>query len=148
MEIRDLPALNATLNAIAAILLGLGLHRIRRGRETAHKRFMLAAFACSVLFLACYLWYHSHAGRIAFAGTGLARTAYLALLLSHTVLAALVPLLAASTIFLGLTDRRRSHRRLARVTFPIWLYVSVTGVLIYLVLYHLTDSARLALGSG
>ena len=145
MEVTDLPTLNASLNGLAATLLVVGLAFIKRRRERAHKNCMVAAFACSVLFLASYLYYHANAGRISFAGEGLAKTAYLALLLSHTVLAAAVPILAVRTLYLGFRDRRAQHRRWARITFPIWLYVSVTGVLIYLILYHWTDSAALAL---
>ena len=148
MELRHLPTLNACLNGIAALLLILGLVLVRQGREAGHKRAMLSAFGCSCLFLISYLYYHAHAGRVEFTGEGLSRLLYLALLLSHTVLAAAVPALALWTIVLGLRDRRQSHRKWARITFPIWLYVSVTGVLIYLVLYQWTDSAAKAWGSS
>ncbi|KAA3606151.1 MAG: DUF420 domain-containing protein [Planctomycetota bacterium] len=144
MEVSDLPTVNAILNGLACSLLIAGLAFIRKGREGAHKSAMVAAFACSVAFLASYLYYHAHAGRISFRGEGFARSAYLILLGSHTILAALVPFMAIRTLWLGFADRRSSHRRWARWTFPIWVYVSITGVLIYLVLYHFTDSARLA----
>lgn len=136
MSIEDLPTLNAVLNSSAATLLLVGYRFIRQGRERAHKRAMVAAFGCSVLFLISYLYYHAHAGSRRYPGEGLDRTLYLVLLGTHTVLAAAVPFLAVRTLYLGFRDRRASHRRWARVTFPIWLYVSITGVLIYLVLYH------------
>jgi len=148
VDLYDLPTLNAVLNGIAAVLLVTGFRLIRRGRERAHKRVMLTAFGCSVLFLASYLTFHFQAGRVAFAGGSGARSLYLALLLSHTLLAALVPFLALRTIWLGLHDRRRKHRFWARITLPIWLYVSVTGVLIYLILYHWTGSAAAARAAG
>jgi uncharacterized membrane protein YozB (DUF420 family) len=138
LSVSDLPAVNASLNAIATVLLVTGLLLIKRGRVEAHKRAMLAAFGVSVLFLACYLAYHTMiVGSRPFGGTGAVRYVYYSILLTHIVLAATVPFLAIRTIYLGLRDRRAQHRRLARWTFPIWLYVSVTGVLIYLMLYWL-----------
>lgn len=137
-----LPAVNALLNLTAAILLCAGYRFIRTGREQAHKRCMLAAFITSILFLTCYLIYHAVAGHVPFVGPPVVRTSYLIMLSSHVILAALVPLLAIVTIYLGLTNRRLAHRRWARWTLPIWLYVSVTGVLIYLVLYHLYPSSE------
>ncbi|MFQ5748620.1 MAG: DUF420 domain-containing protein [Planctomycetota bacterium] len=148
LDLYDLPTLNAALNGSAAVLLITGFRLIRRGREPAHKRVMLAAFGCSILFLASYLTFHFQAGRVTFVGGAGARELYLALLLSHTLLAALVPFLALRTIWLGLRGRRRKHRFWARITLPIWLYVSVTGVLIYLILYHWTGSAAAARASG
>jgi putative membrane protein len=140
------PPLNAALNGLAGLLLVIGVIQVKRGNEEAHKRFMLAAFGCSVLFLISYLYYHFHfAIQVKYQGPEGGRYPYLGLLLSHTVLAAAVPFLALRTIFLGLKDRREAHRRLARITFPVWLYVSITGVLIYLVLYVFTDSGKLAL---
>lgn len=134
-----LPHVNASLNSLAAVLLVAGLVFIKRGREQAHKRTMLACFGISCVFLVCYL------ARIALEGTNrfpeyppdFVRYFYFALLASHVILAAAVPFLAIATIILGLLDRRAAHRKLAKVTFPIWLYVSVTGVLVYLMLYHL-----------
>jgi putative membrane protein len=142
---RVLPAADACLNAVAATLLIIGYRLIKRRRETAHKRVMLAAFGVSTLFLACYLTYHIGArltgrGEIRFEGPPAVRIAYLAILLSHVLLACTVPVLAIATIYLGYADRRAAHRRLARWTFPIWLYVSVTGVVIYVMLYHLSWS--------
>lgn len=138
---RILPAADATLNAIAAVLLVVGYALIKQGRELAHQRVMLTAFGVSVAFLACYLTYHI-GGRLAgreevkFIGPPEIRRVYLGILLSHVLLAFTVPVLSIITIWLGLKDRRAAHRRLARWTFPIWLYVSVTGVVIYLMLYH------------
>jgi uncharacterized membrane protein YozB (DUF420 family) len=138
---RILPAADATLNAIAAVLLIIGYVLIKRGRELAHKRVMLAAFAVSVVFLACYLTYHI-GGRLVgreevrFTGPPEIRRIYLGILISHVLLAFTVPVLSIGTIWLGLKDRRAAHRRLAWWTFPIWLYVSVTGVIIYVLLYH------------
>jgi putative membrane protein len=132
-----LPAVNASLNATAGVLLVVGLLLIKARREVAHKFVMLAAFAVSMVFLACYLYYHFHVGSVKFTGPQPIRTVYYVILLTHVVLAATVPFLAGWTIYLGFADRRASHRRWANRTFPIWLYVSVTGVVIYLMLYHL-----------
>ncbi len=131
---------NALLNATATVLLVLGYIQIKRRREVAHKRTMLAAFGVSVAFLVCYLAYHVWpigAAETRFPGTGSLRMAYLAILISHILLAMVVPPLAAVTIYLGLRDRRAKHNRLAKLTFPIWLYVSITGVIVYYMLYHL-----------
>lgn len=139
----DLPAVNASLNAAAGVLLVVGKRLIKRGHEQAHQATMLAAFAVSVVFLTCYLTYHydlksrTGASGIPFTGGPPLSYAYYAMLASHIVLAALVPFLALANIVLGFLDRRVAHRRLARWTYPIWLYVSITGVLIYLVLYHI-----------
>jgi putative membrane protein len=132
-----LPHVNATLNAIAFLLLLRGFWLIRHGREQSHRRTMIGAFGVSVLFLVCYLVYHKMAGhrRLPETVQGPIRVGYLTMLASHIVLAALVPILATITIYCGITDRRDAHRRWARWTFPIWLYVSVTGVAIYGVLY-------------
>ncbi len=137
-----LPTTNAMLNGLATVLLVMGYVAIKRGSAAVHKRFMLMAFGTSVAFLACYLTYHfalrhytgTH-GKT-FAGTGPVRTAYFALLISHVLLAMAVPVLAVVTIRRGLRSEWAAHRRIARVTFPIWLYVSVTGVIIYGMLYH------------
>jgi uncharacterized membrane protein YozB (DUF420 family) len=138
MEITDLPALNASLNALAATFLVAGFLSIRRRRIDAHRLSMLAAFGCSIAFLISYLVYHYHTGSVRFQGTGVVRTVYFAILLSHTVLAAAVPFLAAVTLYRALRGRFARHRALARWTLPIWLYVSLTGVVIYWMLYHLT----------
>lgn len=137
ISVRDLSTLNAFLNAGAAALLVWGWVLIRRGKKQEHRRAMLGAFGLSVLFLVSYLFYHAQVGSVRFQGQGLIRTVYFAVLLSHTVLAAAVPPLAVVTLSRGLAGRFDRHRRIARWTLPIWLYVSVTGVAVYLMLYHL-----------
>jgi uncharacterized membrane protein YozB (DUF420 family) len=137
LTVEQLPAVNATLNALAAVLLVCGWRLIKLRRERAHKIAMLSAFGVSVAFLACYLVYHFRVGSVPFTGPPAVRAVYLVILASHIVLAAAVPFLASITIYLGLADRRARHRQIARWTLPIWLYVSVTGVVIYLMLYHL-----------
>jgi len=134
--LRDLPTVNALLNATATVLLLTGFYLIKQGREQAHKRTMLAALAVSVVFLACYVIYHVQVGRTDFVGPAVVRTIYLSILFPHIVLAVTVPPLALTTIYFGLTDQRAKHKRLARWTFPIWLFVSVTGVIVYLMLYQ------------
>jgi len=136
----NLPHINATLNALAAVLLVVGYVLIKNRREKAHQWTMLACFGVSVLFLVCYLTYHAMIGGgkkfPAYPPTGV-RYTYYAVLLTHIVLAAAVPFLAVATIYFGLSDRRSAHRKLARWTFPIWLYVSITGVVVYVMLYQL-----------
>jgi uncharacterized membrane protein YozB (DUF420 family) len=131
-----LPTVNASLNAVATVLLAVGYRLIRRARVRAHVRVMLAAFGVSILFLASYLVYHAYAGSRPFTGTGAVRPVYYGVLLTHIILAAAVPFLAVTTIYRGLTRQWGKHRRIARITWPIWMYVSITGVLIYLMLYH------------
>ena len=133
-----LPHVNASLNLLATILLIAGLILIRRRQETAHKKVMLSCFGVSVVFLISYLTRMALAGAKYFPEhyPQAIRYSYFALLASHVLLAATVPFLAGGTIWLGLTNRRAAHVRLARWTFPIWLYVSVTGVVVYLMLYH------------
>lgn len=138
MSIADLPTVNALLNGTAATLLLTGFFLIRSGKREAHRRVMTSAFACSILFLVSYLVYHAEVGSVRFQGTGTVRTVYLSILLTHTVLAAAVPFLAVATIVLARKERFESHRRLARITLPVWLYVSVTGVVIYLMLYRMS----------
>ena len=136
-----LPHVNASLNALATILLILGYVQIKRRWERAHKWTMLACFAVSVAFLACYLTYHFNipggSKRFPSYPPVSVRYFYYSLLVSHVVLAAAVPILAIASIWLGLADRRRAHRKLSWWTFPIWLYVSITGVIVYLLLYQL-----------
>jgi uncharacterized membrane protein YozB (DUF420 family) len=132
-----LPSVNAFLNATAAVLLVWGYTLIRRKRIDAHRKVMITAFATSCLFLVCYLVYHAQAGSKHFPHTGPVRTVYLSILGTHTVLAAAVPVLAILTLRRGLAGRYDRHRRIARWTLPIWLYVSVTGVVVYLMLYHM-----------
>lgn len=140
--VEQLPAVNAALNSLSTVLLVVGWLLIKARRERAHKIAMLSAFGVSCAFLACYLVYHYHVGSVRFTGPSPVRTVYLIILATHVVLAAAVPFLAGITIYLGLADRRRRHRQLARWTFPIWLYVSVTGVVIYVMLYHLYPPTR------
>jgi len=141
MSLSDLPALNATLNAVSAALICSGIWLIKHGRRDAHRKAMLGAVASSTLFLASYLYYHFHAGTTPFQGTGVARTVYFTILGSHTVLAAAVPFLVAISVTLALRGRYDRHRAWARWTAPIWLYVSVTGIAVYVMLYHLYPSA-------
>lgn len=137
MSLHDLPTVNAVLNATAAVLLVWGYTLIRRKRIQTHRRVMLAAFVTSSLFLVCYLVYHAQVGSVRFAKTGAIRTVYLSILATHTVLAATVPVLAIITLSRALRQRYDRHRQIARWTLPIWLYVSVTGVVVYLMLYHM-----------
>jgi uncharacterized membrane protein YozB (DUF420 family) len=137
LTLRDLPALNAGLNAASAVLLALGWILIRAGRREAHKRAMLSALACSSLFLTSYLVYHAQVGSVRFRGQGPVRIVYFAVLISHTILAVTVVPLALVTLVRALQARFDRHRRIARVTLPIWGYVSVTGVIVYWMLYRL-----------
>jgi uncharacterized membrane protein YozB (DUF420 family) len=153
---------DAALNTLATILLLLGLYFIKRGRIEAHKRTMLAAFVVSIAFLVCYLYYHAQVGSVRFTHPGAVRYVYLAILVSHVLLAATVPFLALRQIYLGFRALgccdaklpaleqatvaalyRQKHVQLAKWTFPIWLYVSVTGVVVYVMLYHLWPPAGL-----
>jgi uncharacterized membrane protein YozB (DUF420 family) len=137
MDVRDLPALNATLNSCAVVLLLWGYVLIRKRRIRAHRRVMIGAFSVSVAFLISYLIYHAHVGSVRFQRTGTIRTVYLSILLTHTVLAAAVPFLAGITLYRGWKGDYERHRRIARWTLPIWLYVSVTGVVVYWMLYRM-----------
>lgn len=141
-----LPGVNAALNGLATLLLVAGYLKIRQRRIRQHKKLMLSAFATSILFLVCYLAYHfglhyytGQSGR-PFQGTGAVRTVYLTILITHVLLAMAVPFLASMTIWRAYRQDWERHMRIARVTFPIWLYVSVTGVIIYLMLYHWPES--------
>ena len=136
-EVTQLPAVNATLNSIAATLLAAGYVCIRRGRVDAHRRCMLAAFATSTLFLISYLAYHAQVGSRPFAGQGPVRVVYFTVLVSHIILAAAILPLAIVTLRRGLRRDDARHVALARWTLPIWLYVSVTGVVVYWMLYRL-----------
>lgn len=136
-EARDLPAVNATLNATATCLLLYAYRLIRAGKREQHKKVMLAAVAVSALFLVCYLVYHAEVGSVPFQKQGLIRTVYFAILISHVILAAFVPVLAGVTLWRAYKGRFDRHRAIAKITFPIWLYVSVTGVLVYLMLYQM-----------
>ena len=135
MEIQDLPALNAALNATAGVFISIGYLFVRQGHRTAHKRCMLAALATSTLFLVSYVVYHASTGSRPYQGEGLSRVVYFTILITHVVLAAAIVPLALVTANRGLRNRLGPHVRIARWTLPIWLYVSVTGVVIYLMLY-------------
>lgn len=136
MGIEDLPTLNASLNATAGVLLAAGYILIRRGHRDGHKRCMIGAIAASAVFLASYVIYHANVGSKPFPGQGPVRLAYFAILITHVVLAATVLPLALVTAARGLRGQFPAHVRIARWTFPIWMYVSVTGVVIYLMLYR------------
>ncbi len=136
--IENLPHVNVILNATAATLLVIGLLLIKQGNEKLHKRVMISAFCVSVLFLTCYLIKYGAAGDKKFPKSdypAVYSTLYYAILASHVPLAITVPFLAGGSIYLGLTDRRNQHRKLVRWTFPIWMYVSITGIIIYFMLY-------------
>jgi putative membrane protein len=135
-----LPTVNAALNSLSAVLLVRGFLYIRSNNRHAHKSCMLAALVCSTLFLVSYLSYHYQVGSIPFKGQGWVRPIYFAILLSHTILAAVVVPLALITLTRGLRQRFDAHRRIARWTFPVWLYVSVTGVVVYWMVYWLAAS--------
>jgi putative membrane protein len=137
VTIQDLPALNATLNGLSALLLTAGYILIRLGRRDLHKRCMLAALTTSALFLVSYVIYHLNIGSRPFQGQGAIRVVYFVILITHVILAAAILPLALTTTARGLLDQYDRHVRIARWTLPLWLYVSVTGVVIYLMLYRL-----------
>ncbi len=136
-----LPTINACLNTLSGILLVAGYLQIKNKNVRAHQRLMTSAFIVSIVFLISYLVYHYNVGSVSFTGQGWVRPLYFAILLTHTVLAATVPFLAAITFYRAWKGDFQRHRRIARWTFPIWLYVSVTGVLVYLFLYQLYPSS-------
>ena len=138
ISLHDLPAVNATLNALSGVLLVTGYVLIRNRRIEQHRKVMLAAFATSSLFLVCYVVYHAQVGSVPFTRQGFVRPLYFTILITHVTLAASVVPLALITLTRGLKGRFVQHRRIARWTFPIWLYVSVTGVLVYVLLYQPT----------
>jgi uncharacterized membrane protein YozB (DUF420 family) len=137
VTVSDLPALNATLNATSAVLLVTAWILIKRGRWIAHRNVMLAAVCTSVLFLISYLTYHAQVGSVRFTKQGPIRLVYFSILLTHTVLAAVIVPMVIVTLWRGLAAKYDRHRRIARWTLPIWLYVSVTGVIVYLMLYRM-----------
>jgi uncharacterized membrane protein YozB (DUF420 family) len=137
MSLTDLPHLNALLNATSSVLLALGYYFIRRKRKLLHKRMMVAALITSTLFLISYLLYHYNVGSVRFQGVGTIRTVYFAVLISHTILAVAVPPLAVITLIRALRERFDKHKRIARWTLPIWFYVSLTGVIVYVMLYRM-----------
>jgi uncharacterized membrane protein YozB (DUF420 family) len=133
----SLPALNAALNGTSAVLIASARRSIRRGNLVLHRALMIAAVVTSSLFFASYVYYHAHVGSVQFQGQGISRPIYFGILITHTILAAAVPPLVIITLTLGLRRRDSRHRAIARWTYPIWLYVSITGVVIYLMLYQL-----------
>lgn len=135
MSVTDLPALNATLNGIAGAFLLLGFYFIRRGQIERHRRSMLAAFTTSALFLISYVIYHANVGSRPFTGVGPIRLVYFTILITHIVLAAAIVPMALLTLKRGLVRDDARHRRIAKITWPIWMYVSITGVVIYGMLY-------------
>lgn len=137
MSVTDLPALNATLNAISTVLLITGYVFIRRGDRRRHKACMIAALVMSALFLTSYVIYHAQVGSVPFRGTGWIRTIYFAVLIPHVILAAAIVPPILITASRGLSAKYDKHRRIARWTLPLWLYVSVTGVIVYVMLYQL-----------
>ena len=136
MGVSDLPVLNAGLNATSALLLATGYAFIRAGRAKAHRKCMIAALVSSALFLTSYLVYHFQVGSVPFTGQGALRTLYFAILVSHTILAVTIVPLVGTTVLRALRERFDAHRRIARITLPLWGYVSVTGVVIYWMLYR------------
>ncbi|MGC2323768.1 MAG: DUF420 domain-containing protein [Terriglobales bacterium] len=140
------PIINATLNGTSAVLIATGRVLIGRGHVAAHRAFMIAAVVCSSAFLVSYIWYHAHVGSVRFQGQGMVRPVYFAILISHTLLAAVVVPLVIVTLVRALRARFDRHRAIARWTYPIWLYVSVTGVVIYVMLYHLYAAPKVVAG--
>jgi putative membrane protein len=140
IAIAQLPTLNAALNSLSAVFLLAGFLLIKSGNRNAHRACMLTAFACSILFLISYLIYHYHVGSVPFKGQGWIRPVYFTILLTHTILAVTVVPLALVTLRRAWREKFAAHRRIARWTFPIWMYVSVTGVIVYWMLYWLVPS--------
>lgn len=137
LSVTDLPALNATLNGIAGAFLLLGFYFIRRGQIERHRRSMLAAFATSTLFLISYVIYHANVGSRPFTGVGPIRLVYFTILITHIILAMAIVPLVLMTVRYAFTNRFTQHRRIARWTWPLWMYVSVTGVIVYVMLYQM-----------
>jgi putative membrane protein len=137
ITLSDLPAVNATLNGASAALLVAGFLAVRRRRIWLHRSLMLSALVSSILFLTSYLYYHAHAGTTRFTATGVVRPVYFTILLTHTVLAIVIVPLVVVTLYRAVRRDFLRHRRIARVTLPVWLYVSVTGIAVYLMLYQL-----------
>jgi len=136
-NLSSLPTVNAVLNGTSAILIASARNFIRRGNVAVHRALMISAVVTSSLFFASYVYYHAHVGSVHFQGQGLSRPLYFTILTTHTILAASIPPLVIITLTLGLRRRDQRHRRIARWTYPIWMYVSITGVVIYLMLYHI-----------
>ncbi|MCH7494834.1 MAG: DUF420 domain-containing protein [Candidatus Marinimicrobia bacterium] len=137
MDYSLLPTINAILNATSGALVLLGYRNIRRGKDAIHKKFMLTAIGVSALFLSSYLVYHWEVGSIKFQGEGIIRIIYFSILISHTILAVVIVPMVLRTVYLALKGQFSKHRKIAKLTFPIWVYVSATGVIVYLMLYQL-----------
>jgi uncharacterized membrane protein YozB (DUF420 family) len=137
MDYSIFPAINATLNGLSGVFLLAGFAFIKNGRKDLHRLCMVTAFTISVVFLICYLTYHFHAGVVHFGGQGWVKYLYFFILTTHTILAGIVPVLAVITLTRALKGQFEKHKKIARWTFPIWLYVSVTGVVVYWMLFHL-----------
>lgn len=143
MTIQDMPTINASLNGLSAVFLTIGYVLIKRGRKDGHRNCMVAALITSTIFLACYLTYHELLRRTTgshgtpFAGEGIVRVIYFTILISHIILAVVIVPMVIITVVYAIRKRWESHKRLARWTWPLWMYVSVTGVIVYLMLYHL-----------
>lgn len=137
MTVADLPAINASMNGACAVILFIARNRIKHNAVKQHRALMISAFSLSVVFLISYLYYHANAGIVYFKGTGISRPIYFTLLTSHTILAAAIPILATITLIRGLRRRYSKHRKIAKWTYPAWMYVSVTGVVIYFMLYQI-----------
>jgi len=137
LSVADLPTLNAILNFTSAVLLGTGFYFIKKRRIQAHKRCMIAALFVSTAFLTSYVIYHYHAGSVPFGGQGWIRLVYFLVLIPHVLLAIVILPLVLRTAYLGLSSRFDKHVRIARWTFPLWMYVSITGVIVYLMLYRM-----------
>ena len=137
MDYSLLPTLNAILNATSGALVLLGYRNIRRGKDAIHKKFMLTAIGVSALFLASYLIYHWEVGSVKYQGEGIIRIIYFSILISHTILAGAIVPMVLRTVYLALKGQYSKHRKIAKITFPIWVYVSTTGVIVYLMLYQL-----------
>lgn len=136
MTVYDLPAVNAALNGTCGLLLLAGYSQAKAHNVAGHRAIMSAALVVSALFLACYLYYHAHAGATRFAGEGWSRPVYFTILISHTILAVLVPPLVVTAVWRAVRGEIERHRRIVRWAWPIWMYVSVTGVLVYFFLYR------------
>lgn len=136
LDLSFMPAINALLNSASALCLGLGYRAIRQSQKELHMRMMLSALGFSAVFLISYLVYHHFQGDTPFEGTGVIRPIYFFILISHIVLSAVMLPLIFTTLYFAATQKFESHRKISRFTFPVWMYVSVTGVLVYLILYH------------
>jgi putative membrane protein len=141
MTLSDLPAVNAALNTFSTIFLTCGYVFIRRQRQVAHRNCMIGAVICSAIFLTCYLIYHYNAGRTVFRDPAWFRPIYLTILLTHTILAVVIVPMVLTTLYRAATRQFDRHKRIARWTWPIWMYVSITGVIIYFLLYHIFPQA-------